>query len=88
MVYASLVRTTLTLDDDVAALLKRVRAERALGVKDAINQGLRHGLGRMIAPATSRPAYRTPSVDAGQLLIGDLDDVAEVLAVAEGEAFR
>jgi hypothetical protein len=34
---------------------------------------------------TGRP---TEAMSLGQCLIGDLDNVAEALAVAEGEAFR
>jgi hypothetical protein len=82
------VRTTLTLDDDVAALLARVRKERALGLKEAVNQGLRIGLPAMNAPPRRRALYRTRSVSLGRCLLGELDDVAEALAAAEGDSFR
>jgi hypothetical protein len=38
------MRTTLTLDDDVAALLKRVLAGRRDGLKAVVNEALRQGL--------------------------------------------
>ena len=82
------MRTTLTLDDDVAALLERVRAERRAGLKDVVNDALRLGLRGLAAPPRRRSAYRTPGVSLGRCLVGDLDDVSEALAVAEGEAFR
>ena len=39
------MRTTVTLDPDVAAMVKRAMKERAIGFKEAINEGLRAGLG-------------------------------------------
>jgi hypothetical protein len=79
------VRTTLTLDDDVAVLLERVRKARNQGLKEAINEALRRGLAEM-ARGARKPAkaYRTPSVSLGRCLVESVDDVAEVLAVAEG----
>jgi hypothetical protein len=82
------VRTTLTLDDDVAALLARVRRERALGLKEAVNEGLRIGLRELNAPPRRRGPFRTRSVELGRCLVGELDDVAEALAAAEGDSFR
>jgi hypothetical protein len=35
-----------------------------------------------------RTGCRTEAVSLGRCLIGDLDNVTEALAVAEGEAFR
>jgi hypothetical protein len=35
-----------------------------------------------------RGNYQTRAVDLGRCLIGSIDDVAEVLAIAEGEDFR
>jgi len=44
------MKTTLTLDDDVAALLEEVQANRKASLKEVVNTGLRSGL-----IATSRP---------------------------------
>jgi hypothetical protein len=76
------------LDDDVAALLARVRKARKAPQKAVINDGLRHGLKHMLAPPKPRPHFETESVELGRCLVGSLDDVAEVLAVAEGENFQ
>jgi len=81
------VRTTLTLDDDVAALLARARKTRKAPQKTVINEGLRHGLKQMLAPPKPRQRFETQTVELGRCLVGSLDDVAEVLAVAEGENF-
>jgi hypothetical protein len=82
------MRTTLTLDPDVAALLERVRAARAATLKDVVNEGLRRGLKQMTLGGRERTGGRTGVVSLGRCLIGDLDNVAEALAVGEGEAFR
>jgi hypothetical protein len=82
------MRTTLTLDPDVAALLERVRETRGASLKEAVNEGLRRGLKQMVAPAKPLEPFRTTTVSLGRCLIGDLDNVAEALAVVEGETFR
>lgn len=83
------MRTTLTLDPDVAALTERMRRTRGQSLKAVVNEALRHGL-RAMAAATSADAapYRTPAVDLGRCRVGSLDDVAEAVALAEGEGFR
>lgn len=82
------MRTTLTLDDDVAALLKRVQRRRRWGLKAAVNEGLRRGLLAIEEPSKPARPYRTPSVSIGRCLIGNLDDVSEALAIGEGEQFK
>jgi hypothetical protein len=82
------MRTTLTLDDDVAVLLERFRKSRGLGLKEAVNDALRLGLKEAMAEKRPRAPYRTPSTSLGGCLLGNLDDISEVLALAEGEQFR
>lgn len=82
------MRTTLTLDDDVEALLKRVLARRKASLKAVVNEALRQGLRRMNTPPQRGARYRTPSVDTGRSLLPNVDDVAEVLAIAEGERYK
>jgi hypothetical protein len=81
------MRTTLTLDDDVAALLARAQKVRKAPQKVVINEGLRHGLRHLLAPPQPRQRFETEPVELGRCLVGSLDDVAEVLAVAEGENY-
>lgn len=83
------MRTTLTLDDDVAAALERYRKASKLGLKEAVNEAMRLGLARIQHEKTEpRKPYRTPEVTLGRCLVSSIDDVAEALAVAEGETFR
>ena len=82
------MRTTLTLDEDVAAVIERLRKSRDESLKSIINEALREGLKHLAAPRRHQVSYRTGSVDLGRCLLGSVDNVAEVLAVAEGESFR
>ena len=82
------MRTTLSLDDDVAAALDQLRRARNATFKEIVNQALREGLKQMRAEPRRRKAFQTQSVDLGALRIGSIDNVAEALAIADGDAFR
>jgi hypothetical protein len=82
------MRTTLTLDDDVAARIERLRKTRKQSLKRLVNEALREGLKQLATPQRKRAPFRTEAVDLGRCLIGNVDNVAEALAVAEGESFR
>jgi hypothetical protein len=82
------MRTTLTIDDDVASLLERIRRNRKVTFKAAVNEALRRGLRDMAAPPRLAKPYRTRAVGLGRCLVGSLDDISEALAIAEGEDFR
>jgi hypothetical protein len=82
------MRTTITLEDDVVASLKRLEKRRGIKFKALVNQVLREGIKCMTAPMKKRSDFRTRSVDLGSCRPGNVDNVAEVLAVAEGESFR
>ena len=82
------MRTTLTIDDDVAVQLKRLRRSRDASFKDLVNEALRRGLQDRSGPPKKRKPFRTRTFNAGPSLIGNLDNIAEVLAIAEGEAYK
>jgi predicted transcriptional regulator len=81
------MRTTLTLDDDVAMQLDRLRRARDVSFKDVINDALRRGLREMSEPSKKRKPFRTQAFYMGEALV-NIDNVAEALAQLEGEAFR
>jgi Ribbon-helix-helix protein, copG family len=82
------MRTTLTVDDDVAAVLERLRKTREVSLKELINEALRRGLSEMTGPAKRRERLRTRVVSLGGLRIPSIDNIGEALAVAEGENFK
>ena len=81
------MRTTLTLDKDVAARLEQTAKRRRLPFKTLVNEALRAGLSAIDAPAASA-VFRTGGFDLGPSLVGSLDDVTGVLARIEGEDHR
>lgn len=82
------MRTTLTLDDDVATLLERLRREKKQPLKALVNDALRRGLREAVARPRPREPFRTETTDLGPSRIGSIDDVAGALAAAEGESFK
>jgi hypothetical protein len=86
--YHQDVRTTLTLDDDVAAQLKKLMARRGVSLKQLVNDALREGLSLLGRPPAARKPYRTKPWTLGGSLVGSLDNVEEVLSRVEGERHR
>ena len=82
------MRTTITLDHDVAQRAKSARARTGKTFKQVINDALRAGLDRLDeAPKKGKP-YRTKSKKM-QLREGlSVDNVGELIAHLEGEAWR
>ena len=78
----------MTLEDDVAAALERLRRTRNVSLKDLINEALRRGLKDMSNQSKRRERLRTRSVALGQLRIAGVDNIGEALAIAEGEAHK
>jgi hypothetical protein len=78
------VRTTLTLDDDVAVRLERELRKRGDSFKTVVNDLLRAGLDAQ-TPKRKGRGFRTEGFDLGPSLVGSLDNIEEVLARAEGE---
>ena len=77
------MRTTLTLDDDVAVKLKAASKSRPF--RTVVNEALRAGLAALEKRAPSRKPYRTRGFNLGPALVGSLDNVEEVLSRVEGE---
>lgn len=82
------MRTTLTLDDDVAAALERLRRSRDASLKQLINEALRRGLEDMRGRAKRREPVQTRAVALGRVRVSSIDDIGEALAIAEGEIYK
>ena len=78
----------MTIDEDVAVQLERLRRTRNSGLKQIVNEVLRRGLGQMASPEEYRKPHQTKTVSLGRCLIGDIDAVAETLAIADGQTLR
>ena len=82
------MRTTLTLDDDVAAKLKAEQRRAGQSLREIVNEALRRGLAseRMTA---KRRSFKITARDLGDLKPGlSLDNVAELVERVEGSLYR
>jgi hypothetical protein len=80
------MRTTLTLDDDLAGLLKQRARELGIPFKEAVNQIIRAGIGEATA-TQSHPAPKTISHSFGFRPGIDLDKLGQLADELEAEAF-
>lgn len=82
------MRTTLTIDDQIAAELKKRAFESGKSFKEVVNESLRRGL------ASERPTpppcpYRLESASLGGALPGvNLDKALQLAELLEDEAIR
>jgi hypothetical protein len=81
------VRTTLTLDDDVAAKLRASARRSGRPFRDVVNEAIRRGLAAP-GPAARQPFKASPR-DLGNLRPGlSLDSVGDLLERLEGPLHR
>jgi plasmid stability protein len=82
------MRTTLTLDDDLAAKLKAESRRAGRSLRDTVNEALRRGLASQRVTA-QRPPIKLRVRDLGGLKPGlSLDNVADLIERAEGPIYR
>jgi hypothetical protein len=82
------MRTTVTLDEDVAAKLRSEARRQGKPFKQALNEALRRGLLER-GKGSPRRAFRVKARDLGRLHPGlSLDDIGGLLDQAEGPRRR
>ena len=79
------MRTTLTLDPDVAVKARKGAAKLHRSFKEIINAALRIGLDQVLNPPPAK-RYRTKPRPMGLRRGLSYDNVAELVAHAEGES--
>ncbi|MFP4427418.1 MAG: hypothetical protein ACLFPP_13270 [Spirochaetaceae bacterium] len=81
------MRTTLNVDDDVLKRIDDLARREGCSRVSVVNETLRRGLD---SRETQEPRERVTisSRDLGRCLIPSLDDISEVLSVAEGDDYR
>jgi len=81
----ALMRTTVTLDADVAARLKQAARDRGISFKEALNSAVRAGLSASHSPQQ----YRTPSRPLGLRPDVDMDKALQLAsAIEDAETVR
>jgi hypothetical protein len=78
------VRTTLTIDDDVATLVEQEVRKSGDTFKGTVNRLLREGLMASREPAPTKPFVVTPF----PLGIGNCDKISELIEGLEGPYHR
>ncbi|HEV7494346.1 hypothetical protein [Baekduia sp.] len=76
------MRTTLTLADDVAAAVEKLRRERSIGISEAVNDLVRAGL--VQERSTAPFVQRTHNFGDGI----DYSNVADAIETLDGAATR
>ncbi len=88
------MRTTLTLDDDVAARLKELAHRRRDTFKDTVNEVIRRGLVAQESATLARDPFRVATFDSGfrpgvdPLRLNQLIDELEVDDAVDGGGRR
>jgi hypothetical protein len=84
------MRTTLTLEEDVAKGIDRLRRRQGGSLKKTINVALRAGIAALSRTPKShkKKAFRTEPASLGTTRLKSLDNIDEVLSFAEGEDYR
>ena len=72
------MRTTVQLDDDVAAAVQQLRREHDVGFSEAVNSLVRRGLGRR----PRRQLFVQRAAELGRMI--DVSNVAEALEQLDG----
>lgn len=82
------MRTTLTLDEDVAARLIELQRKRGVSFKDVVNQTLRWGLERQQVAPRGAPKFTVEARDMGLRPGLNYDNIEELLEQLEGPTHR
>jgi hypothetical protein len=82
------MRTTLTLDDDIAAKLKAEARRTGRPFRDTVNETLRRGLATRRVGLAQQP-FKVAARDLGNLRAGlSLDNIGELIEQVEGSLHR
>lgn len=76
------MRTTVALDEDVAAAVEQIRRERSAGLSEVVNELIRAGL----TAKRPRQPFRQRTASMGLRI--DVSNVAEALDLLDGPAAR
>jgi hypothetical protein len=81
------MRTTLTLDDDVAAMLRRLQESRSVSFKQLVNDALRRGAEDLLTDKPTEWKQYTFPQNLGPFTV-PVADVSAVLAALDEEKDR
>jgi hypothetical protein len=83
------MRTTITLDPEAEALVKKAMAERKLSFKEVVNLAIKNGLAPTERPRVNLPTHRMGpplvNLDKASQLAGDLEDEEIIRKMSMGK---
>ncbi len=80
------MRTTVTLRDDLALALERIRKERDSSFKDVLNEAVEHGVIQMQdKPHRQRKPFNIRTFDLGKPLFNGAEELKELIARLDEE---
>lgn len=83
------MRTTVTLEPDVHAILKALMAERGITFKEAVNEAIRRGASPAVRERVRVPTRRMGrplvNLDRALALAGDLEDEETIRKMRAGK---
>jgi hypothetical protein len=83
------VRTTLSLDEDVASRLKAEVRRSGKPFKEVVNEHLRSSLASRASGRARQPPFEIHARDLGELRPGlSLDNIGDLLEATEGPTHR
>ncbi len=82
------MRTTLTLDEDVATRLLELQKRLDVSFKDIVNQTLRQGLEQQVSRRKNAPVFKVKARRMGVRPGLNYDNIGELLEQLEGPAHR
>lgn len=81
------MRTTLTIDDDVAGILQQKASQRGLSFKEVVNSLLRAGISASEGPVLVRPMIKIVGKPLGLKVGFDSDKLGQLVDELEVESF-
>lgn len=80
------MRTTVSIRDDLALELERIRKERDVSFKQALNEAVEWGVIQMrLKPKGSRRPFRIKTFDLGKPLFNSPEELKELIADIQEE---
>lgn len=81
------IRTTVTLDEDIATKLKEQSLRRGVPFRKLLNEVLRKGLDAF-GTVPARKRFKVDAVDMGYMPGVSYDNISGLIEVGEGDAWR
>lgn len=84
--YVYYMRTTITIDEDIAIKLRTIQRDSEQSFKTVVNSVLRKGL--IEREQKTEAQLSTPTLNLGTCRYPDIDNISDMLEAAEGKEYK